>query len=117
MFKRLLQVESAIRDSKISKIEFQFEHFTDSSYSENCIKISFNKSDKEYIELTLLNPQAIALLDKNFDSHYIDLIKVFKSENGFEISLNPYDERIEGVQDEDNYIFKSLDFKIQTTKI
>jgi hypothetical protein len=114
---RIIEVESIIRNSQIHKIEFQFEYFSKSKSDSNSIKITFIKWDREYIELTMNNPISIDLIDEKFENRYISCIKVIQRANSFEISLDPYDEQILNLQEEDNYCFKSKSYEISKTQI
>ena len=117
MLTRIFEVESVIRDSIFHKIEFQFEYYSSEKQIENAIKFSFIKFDKELIELVLVKPSKVDLFDDNLGSQCISHIKAFRNASGFEISFDPYDERIEEIQERDNYVFQSKSYEIHTTKI
>ena len=119
MLKRNPDIESKIRDSKFLKIEFQFEHYSESENNNvsNSIKFSFIKFDKELIELVLINPKELYLFE-NYQAAYISHIKVSESENAFEISFDPYDEAVEEIDEEtDNYVFKTESYTISSKQI
>ncbi|MGH1469980.1 MAG: hypothetical protein ACRBCS_02220 [Cellvibrionaceae bacterium] len=119
MLKRNPDIESTIRDSKFLKIEFQFQHYSESEKNNigNSIKFSFIKFDKELIELVLINPQEVYLFE-DYQDEYISHIKVSESENSFEISFDPYDEAIKEINEEtDNYVFKSESYTIASKQI
>jgi len=117
MLTRISDVESIIRDSMFHKIEFQFEHYSSEKQIESAIKLIFIKFDKELIELILVKPMKYVLFDDEFGSQCISHIKVFKSARGFEISFDPYDERVSEIQERDNYIFHSKSYEVNVTKI
>ena len=112
MTRRRADIENQIRDSQIHKLEIQFENYVDSLISENSIKISFLTNDLEVIELSLVNPKSLAMYDDQINGHYITHIKVLENEESFQVCLDPYDERIKEIQEQDNFVFKSQKIKI-----
>ena len=117
MLKRLFEIESIVRDSRQHKIEIVFSEFSNEIFTETLVKLTFKKYEKELIELVLESPTKIEIFDDIPDGDYISHIKAFENDDGIEISLDPFDERIEGIEDRDNYVFKCKRYEICTTKI
>ena len=118
MLIRACNIETSIRDSKQDKIEILYSQFSNDIFTEGRVKLTFTKFEKELIELILIAPTIINLFDDDeFIGHYIENIKAFENGDGLEISLDPYDERIDEIEDRDNYVFKSKGYEIYTTKI
>jgi hypothetical protein len=118
MLKRAPNIEIAILDSRQHKIEIQYSQFSNDVFTERTVKLTFKKFEKELIELILIAPTKIYLFDDDeFGEGYIENIKAFENGDGLEISLDPYDERIDEIEDRDNYVFKSKGYEIHTTKI
>ncbi len=112
MIKRDFKTEAIIRDSKILKIELQFESFSKDSKIEKCVTISFLKNENEQIELTLINPQKFDIFDNECSGDYVGNIKVLEENGIITFCFDPYDKSIDGIQDEDNYLFLCGDFTI-----
>jgi hypothetical protein len=110
---RVYEVESMIRDTEIHKIEFQYEYYTSKERVEKAIILCFRASEDELLELILIDPRNLDLFDDEFGSASISHIKAFSSHNSFEVSLDPYDERIEEIQENDNYVFQSTSYEIR----
>ncbi len=117
MHKRIEEIESLIRDSKQRKVEITFSEFSNDVLTESVIKITFMKFEKELIELVLFKPSKIYIFDDDLNEDYISHIKALENANGIEISLDPYDEKIDKIEDRDNYVFHAKSYEIGTTKI
>lgn len=117
MHKRIEEIESVIRDSKQRKVEITFSEFSNDILTESVLKITFIKFEKEIIELVLYRPSKINIFDDDLNEDYISHIKAFENANGIEISLDPYDERIDKIEDRDNYVFHAKSYEISATKI
>ena len=116
MLKRISEIESTLRDSRRDKIEIQFPQFTNDNLIKGELKLTFTKFGKELIELILVEPEKIDLYD-DIEEDYISHVKAFETKDGMEISLDPYDESIEAIEDRDNYVFRFKGYKIRKTKI
>ncbi len=114
---RIFEIESVIRDSKQVSLEIQYPQFSKDIQKESVVKLTFEKFEKELIELVLFNPSEVDLLDDRFGGEYISHIKAFQTDDGIEISFDPYDERIDKIEDRDNYVFKSYSYEITSKPI
>ena len=117
MRKRIVEIESLIRDSKQCKLEINYSEFSKDTFIESVVKLTFTKHEKELIELVLYSPSKVGVFDDDVGGEYISHVKAFESVDGIEISLDPYDERIDEIEDRDNYVFRSKSYDISATKI
>ena len=116
MIKRNFDLESQIRDSQQYKLEIQYEHFSDEIKTKLSIKISFIKFDKEIIELTLIEPLKFDCFD-DFGTNHVENLKVFESDDNIIFCFDPYDEQIDEIQEDDNFILKAKSYKINIKNI
>ena len=111
--KRLTELENILRDKQLIKVELQLEYFsTTDNNSIDQLNLHILKNDKSKIILVLSKIKRLELNLESFSSHYIEVIKCLQNEKSIIISLDPFDERIEEIENKDNFIIEFLEYKV-----
>ncbi|ANQ51835.2 hypothetical protein MY04_4500 [Flammeovirga sp. MY04] len=116
--KRLSEIESKIRDSEVVEFHMDWKIWkTDSFNQEESILIKFIK-DKYLLILNLKGLEVIDLYESEFNSQYIENIKCFiDKENKIWFVLDPFDERIEEIEERDNFIIRCKEYELEINEI
>ncbi|MFI2741747.1 hypothetical protein ACG2LH_03325 [Zhouia sp. PK063] len=97
---RIFDLEREIRDSLLINISIKLDFF---SIVEKCILLTFRRSDESLFKVSFLNPIQFDYFEDDFSSCYIGHLKCLQTEDNIQISLDPFDERINEITEEDNF--------------
>lgn len=104
--KRHSEIESQIRDCQIRNLYLDWANQHD-------LQIEFLKGNK-LIRLKLEEVSEFELFEDEFESYYISHLKCLVLDNNeFILSLDPYDERINEIDERDNFKIKFKAYKIE----
>ncbi|GLR18229.1 hypothetical protein [Portibacter lacus] len=95
-----------IRDSKLIEMSIQYDE------ENSNIKLKLVKNN-ELINVNLFDIREFQIFDASIKQEYIGQIKGFlEDSNSYWLSLDPYDERVNELQDKDNYVFNFNSYEI-----
>ena len=100
--RRIPELEKTIRDAQIIGIQINMEYSSKESQQEKQISLHFARTDSSEFKVILTNPSSIDYIE-DFSSQWIGTIKCFDVGNKVQISLDPYDENIDQIADNDNF--------------
>jgi hypothetical protein len=107
--KRLSDIEKEIRDCEITSLKLNWSN-------QKNIEIKFLKNKSE-ICLIIEGAQELDLFEDEFESYYISHVKcLIDDENLVWLSLDPYDERIDEIEERDNFKIQFKNYKIKITE-
>ncbi len=99
------ELAKRIRDSQLVSIEID--------YSINVVSITFSKQSQE-ISLQLIGVISMEIFDDAINFEYVSHLKcLVDTANKFWLSLDPYDEEVDVIEDKDNYVFCFEDYNIE----
>jgi hypothetical protein len=114
--KRLTEVEAMLRDCQFVSMACDYEYFSDKVKQVSLIRMSLQKFDQHIVKLELIEPLEIDLFD-DFTHSYISHVKAFSMSGQFVLSLDPYDEADDFIDDKDNYVFKAKSYRLYSTEL
>ena len=93
----IVQIINKIRDSRLIKI--------DVDYLKSIVNMTFEKNDVTF-NLNLKDISKVDVFDDKIHLEYVSNVKFFKDEkNQYLLSLDPFNESLNQIQEEDNYVF------------
>lgn len=100
------ELVSTIRDSKLIEMTIQYlEQISN-------LELIFLKNNESF-KVILFDIREFLIIDNSIEQEFIGEIKGFlENSNSFWLSLDPYDERINQIQEKDNYVFNFKKFDI-----
>jgi len=117
--KRLIEIESKIRDSQIVDFYMNWNRWEKKSVNQDAnISIQFVKRNIVLV-LKLKGLKTIDIYEDEFNSQHIGHLKCLMDENEMIwLILDPYDERINEVEERDNFklCFKEYELEIKEQK-
>lgn len=97
---------SIIRDSELVEMRFRFK------LENSVIELDLQKENTSF-KISLNGIRQVAIIDETIQQECIGQIKGKKIDsNNYWISLDPYDEKNETIEERDNYVFKFSNFEI-----
>ncbi len=109
---RITELEKELGDTQLNKIEILLHDNPISNSGEKGISIQFSRNDNSEFKLLLMNPSRFDYYEDNFSGQYIGTIKCFLVDGIVQISLDPYDERIDSITEKDNFNIFCREYKI-----
>lgn len=107
--KRTHEIEQKIRDAQIISLNIIWNN-------QRNIVINFLKGNLK-IQLILEGATEFDIVENEFDSYYIGNLKcVLDDENFIWLSLDPYDEQINEIEERDNFKIKFKSYKMEITE-
>jgi hypothetical protein len=108
---RIPEIEVALRDTKIVSICLEYEFYSKSVKRNNSAVILFERFKKELLELKLIDLVLINMYE-DFGSLYVSHIKAIDFGTNIAICLDPYNERINEIEERDNLVFSACKFEL-----
>ena len=97
---------STIRDSKLCEVVICYQK----GKSKVILKLSKNNKPNNVI---LKGIKEIIIFDDSVQQEYIGMTKgIQESPNSYWLSLDPYNDRVNQIEEKDNYVFKFTEFQI-----
>lgn len=116
--KRLIEIESKIRDSEIVEFHMNWNFWkTDFFNQEESVSIKLIKGNSLQI-LKIKGLDVLDLYESDFNSQYIGHVKCFlDNENKIWLVLDPFDERIEEIEERDNFKIRFKEYELEISEI
>ncbi|GAB3537038.1 hypothetical protein [Photobacterium alginatilyticum] len=109
--RRLVDLENTLRNAELLSVVFKYERYTKNIKQESSVEISLVKFEKQVINLRLTGVQKVDLCDDYMCSS-ISHVKAIEDGNTISISLDPYKEDIDYIDERDNFIFSFTEYQL-----
>ncbi|WP_444945623.1 hypothetical protein ACJJIP_16510 [Microbulbifer sp. VTAC004] len=114
--KRVREIEIALRDSILVSLSIEYEYYSELLKQGNSVNMKFIRFDEEIIELQLLN-----VLEADFCDDYsgvcVSHIKALSQNDRITLSLDPYDERVDAIEQKDNFVLTAKQYYINVSQV
>lgn len=114
--KRVIELETVLRDSILVSLTLEYEYYSKTVKQENFAKLKFIRFETEIIELELFD-----ILESDICSDFSGLcishIKAFNQNGGVRLSLDPYDERVNDIEEKDNFVFTASRYQLNVSHV
>lgn len=110
--KRDFDLENLLRDKVVIGIKIDFEYYLSEDNNQiECIILKLQDLQHKVISLALINPIKFDCYLPDLKSKNLDFLKCFVSDN-YTICLDPYDEHINKITNNDNFIIEFESYKL-----
>jgi len=110
--KRIIELENRIRDCQLIGIAIKMDCYAENAVQEKLISIEFRELNGSVFLVKLIHPLQLDYFEDNFSGQHIDSVKCLSAENKIQISLDPFDEKIDKITNDDNLKIICLDYDI-----
>ncbi len=113
---RASEIELALRDSILVSVSIEYEYYSEFLKQPNSIEMKFIRHEKEVIELKLFDVRETDIYD-DFTGSCISHIKAFSKNESVTLSLDPFDERVDAIEEKDNFVFTAKEYRLNVSQV